>query len=105
VPGDDESIKESDTLHKIGVDCLSVTEMKVRGSKRHDETLADIKALQLQYLKLLGEHRYVIDQLRAMNFDIALMTYFPVEALIVKAIKIPYLWYYQHLMAFSLRAL
>ena len=49
-------------------------------------------------MRLLNDRKDIIENLKAMDFDIMMVTYFPVEALIAKALELPYLWFLAHLV-------
>ena len=97
MPGDDDKIKESDTLHKIGLEFMKAADMTFDGEANSvPEKLQRIKEVHYEIFKILNQERHIIDQLRQMDLDIGIMTYLPVETLIMKALHIPYLWYNQH---------
>ena len=54
--------------------------------------------LNLECFKILNEHSQVIDELKAMEFDITIGTYFDVESLIAKALGTSFIWSRMHLI-------
>ena len=86
-----KKVKETETLH-IHEFPIPVEDIVLNGQ---DKTVFDklnvAKEINLQMITLLNENRFVMDELKAKEFDIALIMFFPIEVLLCRYLEIPFL--------------